>query len=238
MKEKTGEWTANSIQSILDELPEMPVHIITDKGTGMLYSSRHYLKTFSEFFNETVQNVFINHGINHYAIPTISKWKASIVERVIRTLKTRLQRYFTKNNTLKYIDVLDDFVRNYNQTPHRSHGFAPLDVNASNTDIVYKRLFPELSLKTICKLKVGDKVRKKRDKPIFEKGYTKNWSDEIYIISKILQQSGVCWYYLVDHEGEQIDGIFYYYQLNLVVRNKENDKKNSNTFTEQRNSGS
>jgi len=93
-------------------------------------------------------------------------------------------------------------------------------------------MFPDLSLKTICKLKVGDKVRKKREKPIFEKGYTENWSDEIFIISKILQQSGVCWYYLVDHEGEQIDGIFYYYQLNLVVRNKENDKKSSDTFTE------
>ena len=173
-----------------------------------------------------METLFINHGINHYAVPTKSKWKASMVERVIRTLKTKLQRYFTKFKTLKFIDVLDSFVKNYNKTPHRSHGFAPQDVTAENTATVYKKMFPDVSLKTICKLKVGDKVRKIREKKRFEKGYTKNWSEEIFTISKIRQQSGVCWYYLVDHENEQIEGLFYYYQLNLVARN-ENKKKDS-----------
>ena len=179
-----------------------------------------------------MEKIFFNHGINHYAVPTISPWKASNAERVIRTLKTKLQRYFTKNKTNTYIDVLDEFVKNYNQTPHRSHGFAPQDVDASNTDIVYKKLFPDVSLKTICKLKVGDKVRKLRKKEEWEKGYTTKWSDEIFIISKIRQQSGVCWYYLVDHKNEQIDGIYYYYQLNLVARNKENAKENPDTIAE------
>ena len=47
MKEKTGEWTANSIQSILDELPEMPVHIITDKGTGKVLCVFHEIHVFN-----------------------------------------------------------------------------------------------------------------------------------------------------------------------------------------------
>ena len=224
MRNKTGEWTAQSFQSILDELPEMPVHIITDRGTGIRLSSVLFeLKFHSEFFNTNVKTLFINHGINHYAVPTKSPWKASMVERVIQTLKTKLERYFTKNKTKKYIDVLDDFVKNYNKTPHRSHGFAPLDVNAENTATVYKKMFPDLSLKTICKLKVGDKVRKIRGKGDWEKGYKENWSDEIFTISKIRQQSGVCWYYLVDHENEKIKGIYYYYQLNLVARNEKKD---------------
>ena len=51
--------------------------------------------------------------------------KASIIERFNRSLKTRMWRYFTKNQTLRYLDVLQDFVRSYNDTYHRSIGMAP-----------------------------------------------------------------------------------------------------------------
>ena len=145
-----------------------------------------------------------------------------MVERVIRTLKQRLQRYFKLNNTLKWKEVLPQFVDNYNKTPHSAHGFAPLDVNASNTSKAYKKMFPDLEPRTICKLSVGDSVRTILDKTQFEKGYTENWSEEIYKINKIRQQGGVCWYYLVDHEKKDIKGIFYYYQLNLVAKNARN----------------
>ena len=63
---------------------------------------------------------------------------------------------------------------------------------------------------------VLDKVRKIIDKDLFEKGYTANWSDEIYKIKEIRQSNGVCWYYLVSLDEKPVDGIWYYYQLNLV----------------------
>ena len=66
-----------------------------------------------------------------------------MVERVIRTLKQRFQKYFIENNTFKWTDVLQQFVDNYNRTPHRAHGFSPLDVNAENTRIVYKKMYPD-----------------------------------------------------------------------------------------------
>ena len=148
----------------------------------------------------------MNYGINHYTTPTQTKWKASFAERVIRTIKSRLQKYFIKNNTSKWIDVLQNIIADYNATPHSSHGFPPQDVNHTNRDSVYKKLYPSISLKTVCKLNIGDKVRKIIEKNVFEKGYLQNWSEQIFLIRKIKQFDGVCWYYLEDLEGNKLKG--------------------------------
>ena len=61
-------------------------------------------------------------------------------------------------------------------------------------------------MKTVCKLNIGDKVRKIIQKDIFEKGYVPNWSQEIYIITRVKQSDGVCWYYLEDLSGNKVQG--------------------------------
>ena len=147
-----------------------------------------HLTNFSEFFNEKTQNVFRNYGINHYKIPTKTKWKASLVERVNRTIKTRLQKYFYNHKTKKWIDVYEDVVNNYNNTPHSAIGIAPNQVSEKNRDAVYKRLYPDNLLRTVCKLKQGDKVRYLLEKEIYEKGYTKKWTEEIFQIFKLAPQ--------------------------------------------------
>lgn len=207
MKFKTAQWTADAFESVFKTFDKFPVHIVTDRGL--------------EFYNTEVQKIFSNYGINHYSISTKSKWKASIVERVIRTLKTRLERYFTKNNTNKWLDVLEQFVKNYNATPHSAHKLAPQDVTHEQQQKVYKRLYPDRSLRTDCRLQVGDKVRKIKEKELFEKGYKINWSEIIYKIKEIRQSGGVCWYYLTTLNNEPVEGIFYYYQLNLVSKNAD-----------------
>ena len=173
---------------------------------------------FLEFFNSEVRKMFQNYGINHYKIPTKTKWKASMVERVNRTLKSRIQKFFYKNKTKNWIDILDHVVDNYNNTPHSAIGIAPNEVSESNRKKVYKRLYPDLGLRTVCKLKQGDQVRKIIEKEFHEKGYTQNWSEQIYIIDRVKQSNGVCYYYLKDHANTSLPGIYYYYQLNLVSR--------------------
>ena len=153
-----------------------------------------------------MRKVFVNYGINHYTTPTRTKWKASFAERVIRTIKSRIQKYFVQNKTKRWIDILQNVIDDYNRTPHSAHGLPPLDVSSENRDIVYKKLYPNLMLKTVCRLAVGDKVRKIINKDIFEKGYSFNWSEEIYVITKVKQFDGVCWYYLADLEGVQLKG--------------------------------
>ena len=207
MKKKDQYNSAMAFEEIFKTFDEFPKNLVTDGG--------------KEFFNSSVAKIFQNYGINHYKTPTKTKWKASMAERAIRTMKNRLQKYFTKTKKHIWIDIIGQVVLNYNATPHSSHGLPPQDVTDENRDEVYKKLYPNKNLKTVCKLKKGDKVRILKEKTDFEKGYTQKWSDEIYEIRNIRQSSGVCWYKLADHSGSELKGIWYYYQLNLVATNAD-----------------
>ena len=181
-----------------------------------------------EFYNTEVRKVFINYGINHYTTPTRTKWKASFAERVIRTIKSRIQKYFVKNKTKKWIDIIQNVAQDYNNTPHSSHGLPPQDVNDENRKEVYKKMYPNKTLSVVCRLQKGDRVRKLREKTLFEKGYKQNWSDEIYIIRDVRQSNQVCWYKLETLAKKSVPGIWYYYQLNLVSKNDpESSRKSS-----------
>ena len=62
------------------------------------------------------------------------------------------------------------------------------------------------------KLKVGDHVRISKHKNIFVKEYTPNWSEEVFISSKI--KNKVPWTYVInDLNGEEINGSFYEKEL-------------------------
>lgn len=203
-KQITRDHASDAIESVFKTLERFPTHFVTDRGM--------------EFWNDESRAVFKNYGINHYSIPTKSESKASMVERVIRTIKTRLARYMQLKKTNRWIDVLDEIVENYNQTPHSTTGYKPNDVNETNQKKLYRKLYNNLP--TEPRLKLGDKVRIKIEKRMFEKGYTQNWSDEIYVITKILDSQGVVWYRVSDFDGGQEPGIYYYNQLNLVSSKK------------------
>lgn len=213
MKKKSKEWSADAFESIFKEMDQFPINMVTDGGL--------------EFFNSSVQKVFQNYGINHYRTPTTTKWKASIVERAIRTIKSRLEKYFKQSGKRKWNDVIQQIIQNINRTPHSAHGFPPQDVNDENRDEVYKRMFPKKRLSVVCRLDIGDQVRKIKEKVLFEKGYKQNWSDEIYKIKSVRQSNQVCWYKLETSTGKAIPGIWYYYQLNLVTKNDNKSERQS-----------
>ena len=69
------------------------------------------------------------------------------------------------------------------------------------------------------KFKVGDHVRISKYKNIFAKGYTPNWSEEVFVISKI--KKTVTWTYVINHlNGKEIIGTFY--EKELLRTNKKN----------------
>ena len=205
MKKKSKEWSADAFESIFRKMDRFPINMVTDGGL--------------EFFNSSVQKVFQNYGINHYRTPTSTSWKASVVERAIRTIKSRLEKYFKHSDERKWKDVIQQIIQNINRTPHSTHGYPPLDVNDENRNEVYKRMFPDKGLSVVCRLEIGDKVRKIKEKQLFEKGYKQNWTDEIYKIKSVRQSNQVCWYKLETLAGKPVSGIWYYYQLNLVTKN-------------------
>ena len=102
-----------------------------------------------------------------------------------------------------YIDKLDDIVEEYNNTKHRTIKMKPIDVK----DNTYINIDKEVNDKD-PKFKFGDHVRISKCKNIFAKGYTPNWSEEIFVIKKIkntVPRTNV----INDINGEEIVGIFY-----------------------------
>lgn len=65
-----------------------------------------------------------------------------------------------------------------------------------------------------CKrFQVGDFVRISKYKGIFEKGYTPNWSTEVFKIRKV-QNTNPTTYLLQDSKGQIILGTFYAQEIN------------------------
>ena len=65
------------------------------------------------------------------------------------------------------------------------------------------------------KFKIGDHVRISKYKNIFAKGYTPNWSEEIYVIKAI--KNAVPWAYVInDLNCEEIIGTFYEEELQKI----------------------
>ena len=101
-----------------------------------------------------------------------------------------------------YYDVLDDVVNKDNNTNHSTIKMKPIDVK--NNKIVYIDEHNEKD----NKFKVGDRVRISRYKNVFAKGYSPNWSSEIFIVDKI-NDTVPYTYNLKDLNDEEIIGSFY-----------------------------
>ena len=90
----------------------------------------------------------------------------------------------------------------------------PIDVTSDSY-----AAYNEDSIVTKPKFKVGDRVRISKYKNIFAKGYTQNWSEEVFIVSKI--KNTVRWTYVItDLNGEPITGSFYEKELQKTSQEK------------------
>ena len=81
---------------------------------------------------------------------------------------------------------LADIVNKHNNTYNST--MKPVDVN-SNTYIDFNKENP--------KFEVGDHVRISKYKNIFGKGYTPNWSKEVFVIKKV--KNTVVWAYAISY---------------------------------------
>ena len=111
---------------------------------------------------------------------TYNEGKSVVAERFIRTLKNKTFKHVAAVSKNVYFDVLDDIVNKYNNTVHRTIKMKPIDVT-SDSHAEYN----EDSHEKEPKFKVGGRVRISKYKNIFAKGYAKNWSEEVFFVSKI-----------------------------------------------------
>ena len=136
-----------------------------------------------------------------------NKGKSVVAERFFRTLKNKIFIQMKAISKNVYFNVLDDIVNEYNNTVHRAIKMKPIDVK----DNIYVDSEKEVNDKD-PKFKAGDHVRISKYKNNFAKGYAPNWSEEVFIISKI--KNTVPWTYIInDLNGEEIIGTFYEKEL-------------------------
>ena len=208
LKTKTGPALVTAFRKIL-ESGRKPEKIQTDQGT--------------EFFNKHFKALMKKEEIHLYN--TYNETKASIVERVIRTLKTRMWRYFTAKKTMRYIDILQDLVDSYNRSKHRSIQKKPINVTQKNEREVWHTLYAdseedEKERPVNYKFEVGDQVRISKMKRRFENGYLPNFSKEIFTVSQQIPRHPPV-YKLKDYDQEELSGTFYNEELQKVI--KEDD---------------
>ena len=129
--------------------------------------------------------------------------KSVVAERFIITLKTKIYKYMTSISKNVYIDKLINIVDEYNNTYQRTIKMKPVDVK-DNTCIDFEKEVNDRD----PKFKVDDHVRISKYKNIFAKGYTPNWSEEVFVIKKV--KNTVPWTYVInDFNGEEIIGTFH-----------------------------
>ena len=157
----------------------------------------------SKFYNNSFQIWLKDNDIVIYSIR--NKRKSVAAERFIRTLKTKIYKCMISKNV--YIDKLHHIMGEYNNTYQRTSKMKLIDVK-DNTYLDSKK---EVNDKD-PKLKVGDRVRILKYKNILAKGYTPNFSEEVFVVSKI--ENTVPWTYVInDLNGEEITGTFYEQEL-------------------------
>ena len=206
MKTVTAEECAKNLDSILQEMEHKPLQFGSDKGSEF------------DFRHKAIYNILVEkYGL--FLFHLTGQKKASMVERFIRTLKTRFERYFSETNDVRWIDVLQDFSKAINNSVNRTIGIEPDKVNFDNREQIYERIYGDYSPKFKCKYAKGDKVRIPEEKHVFTKGYKPNWTKAIFQIVKVKRSGGFCIYKVADSDGRTLDKNFYEKELNLVVKN-------------------
>ena len=192
LKSKQGRDVAAALELIFDKWTN-PKYLRTDQG--------------KEFKNAQVQKVLKDRKIKYFTTYG-SEVKAAICERFNRTLLSKLFKYFTKNKTKTYLDVLPKLVKSYNDTYHASVGTAPNLVTKDNYEAVWLRLYNQPVVYKKPQFSVGDHVRVSKARKTFDKGYLPRWSQELFKVHKIKKTNPTS-YILKDLQGEKIAGAFY-----------------------------
>ncbi|KAG5329351.1 GVQW3 protein, partial [Acromyrmex charruanus] len=161
-------------------------------------------------FYSNVQKLLKKRNINHYS--TYSVMKASVVEQ-FNTLKNMWKQF---NRDLPCL------ISNYNANIELlSCDFQ----QAFNHGLQYR-----IKITASAQYKVRDSVRVSKFKTVFDKGYTPNWSTEVFKIIKV-QQTNPVTYLLEDSRGEPIAGGFYEYELDMHLVEKMLRKKGNEVRT-------
>ena len=184
----------------------------------------------SEFTSKETAHFFKSKNINQ--IFTNNEKQANYAERVIKTLKSKIRKFMSQENTDRFIDNLQDFVLSYNNTSHKSIHMTPSEVNEKNEREVWWNIYLPTNAEIeraklrkeqniLFRFKMGDLVRIAKLKSSFQREYDKRWTEEIFKISERFVRQNIPMYKIQDLQGEKIQGTFYQEELQKVKMKNE-----------------
>ncbi len=194
---KTAKEVAHAMNKIFHENKKHPVYLQTDAG--------------KEFHNKFFNDLMEKNNIKFYS--THSPLKASVVERFNRTLKNNMWKQFSMQGTYKWINILNQLVKNYNNTKHSTIKMKPNNVSKKNEKNILHYVYNTRStILSKNKFNIGDVVRISKYKTIFEKGYTPNFTTELFRVINVNRKFPVT-YHIEDMKQTPIAGQFYEMEL-------------------------
>ncbi len=231
LKSKHGFEIVKALKQIMETSGRKPRTIRSDRG--------------SEFVNSTVSTFLQTQKIGQTL--TSNQSQAAFIERW-KSIKKRIVKYMDDKRTSRYVDIIQDVVKGYNETYHSAIKMAPNDVNRDNDLLVeFNEMMFRKSKEPNCKkVKVEiqkdpvvptlPKVRKRKfefpiDTPVrvtlrrnkIVSEYDERWSKEIFYVDSRKIRDGLDVYKIRDEEGEVLIGNFYRQELQRV-KPAEKDK--------------
>ena len=195
IKDKNGITITNASQKILKESNRKSNKIWVDKG--------------SEFYNSSMKSWLEKNDIEIYSAH--NERKSVLLKDPLGPYKIKFILYITSISKNVFIDKLDDRVNKYKYTYHSTIKMKSIDIK-QNT---YIQSIKEINDKS-PKFKIGDNVKISKFN-VFAKGYTPNWSEEVFIIKEV--KNTVRWTYAIfGLIGDKIVGTFYEKELQKTIQ--------------------
>ena len=202
---KMGSVVAPAMERIL--ITSGVSHLQTDKG--------------KEFYNKHVTEVVTKLGVKHFSTGD-DVVKAAIVERFNRTIREKIFRHLTRIRGHRYIDILQKLVDGYNNTENSATGTTPNSITFETQEEAFLYGINKDAATRYQKqppsLEVNDHVRVVSARMVFTRGYTPNWTEEIFQIRSINLNAIPQTYLLRDLANEEVTGIFYAQELQKVAK--------------------
>ena len=172
MKNKNNDDVFDSLTDIFEEYK--PGSITSDSD--------------STFLSDEIQNLLNENDIVHDVVIASNDHRVlGIVDRFALNIKTTLTKLFLRNNNSIWIDLIDDVINKYNNTPHSSiEDLTPNEATHPiyQADLAILNKYKNINKKYKSEFLPGDKVRIRLNKQ-FRKGTEPRYSDEVYIVENI-----------------------------------------------------
>jgi hypothetical protein len=204
LKNKIPTSVVEGVQKIVEfyrkARPEENLTFTTDQGTE---------------FKGAVERYLTSENIKHYQ--SDNKTNTAIVERFHRTMWNYFKKKVELMANLSFVQFADDFVKQYNESKHRTLGITPEEAFYDDDFALEKGAIPD------DKLKVGDYVRTSLipNNQFDKKSFQAKFSREVLQISGQTNYR----YSLKTLDGEDVEGTFLERQLLKVAKPVATTKK-------------